>query len=64
MATQSPTKTGKRGRPRLKTIKARPSITLDQAVLKAGQKLAFQEGVSFSAWLNRLVRERIQTGAV
>ena len=49
----------KRGAPKKKVTKVRQNITINRAVLKAGQKLAFKSGISFSAWLEKLAREQL-----
>jgi len=51
----------KRGRPRVKITKARPSITMDATVLKTARKLACADGLALSTWLEQLVRGRIET---
>tara|TARA_B110000503_G_C7109554_1_gene397486 strand:+ start:778 stop:960 length:183 start_codon:yes stop_codon:yes gene_type:complete len=47
----------KRGAPKKKTLKVRQNISINPAVLKAGQKIAFDAGLSFSTWLEQLIRE-------
>lgn len=60
-ATATPTK--KRGRPTVKKLKARPSITMDDDVCSLARKLASRDGMSFSPWLEQLVRNRIKEEA-
>jgi len=48
----------KRGRPNGKIRKVRQNISIDSDVLKLGRKLAFQEGMAFSTWINRMILER------
>jgi len=60
--SKPPTPTsGKRGRPRAKITKTRQNISIDPPVLKAAQKMAFQDGLSLSGWIRQLIRERIET---
>jgi predicted HicB family RNase H-like nuclease len=47
------------GRPPTGITKSRPSITMDKKVEKAARKAASLEGVSFSSWVERAVRENI-----
>lgn len=66
MSKATKTPTGKRGRPRVKITKARQTITMEPAVLNAARKMAANDGLALSTWLNQLVRERavtIHTGA-
>jgi hypothetical protein len=49
----------KRGAPKKRVTKIRQNITINRAVLKAGQKLAFESGISFSSWLEQLAREKL-----
>jgi hypothetical protein len=60
MSKSSNTISAKRGRPRLKSLKTRQNISIDARVLKLGRKLAFGDGLSFSAMLEKMVRDRIQ----
>jgi len=52
----------KRGRPKVKTAKSRPSITMNADVFKTARKLACRDGLSFSAWIEQLVRGQLETG--
>jgi len=61
MSKATTTPKQKRGRPRVKIIKARPSITMDAGILKTARKLACAEGLALSTWLEQLVRGRIET---
>ena len=36
---------------------------MEPAVLKAARKLAFNEGLALSTWLNQLVRNHVQSKA-
>ena len=58
-ATKTPSQ--KRGRPRVKNLKARPSITMDAAIVKTARKLAMSEGLALSTWLEQLVRSKLET---
>jgi hypothetical protein len=49
--------TRKRGAPKKRVIKVRQNISINPAILKAGQKIAFASGLSFSTWLEQLIRE-------
>jgi len=53
----------RRGAPRKKITKVRQNISITPAILKAAQKLAFNEGLSLSSWLEQLVRGKIEGGA-
>jgi hypothetical protein len=60
MSKQANTPPAKRGRPRVKISKSRPSITMNTEVFKTARKLANKEGMSFSGWLEQLVRNQAQ----
>jgi hypothetical protein len=47
----------KRGAPKKKTLKVRRNISIHPTILKVGEKIAFDSGLSFSTWLEQLIRE-------
>lgn len=47
----------KRGAPKKRITKVRQNISINPAILKIGQKIAFNSGLSFSTWLEQLIRE-------
>ena len=47
----------KRGAPKKRVTKVRQNISINPEILKAGQKIAFDTGLSFSTWLEQMIRE-------
>ena len=58
-AAQQPALGKKRGAPKKKVLKSRVNISIDKSVHKIGKKLAWNDGIGFSTWLEKLVRENI-----
>ena len=54
---------GSRGAPKKKVTKIRTNISIDPAILKRGQKMAFDDGRSFSTWLEKMVRAKLEEAA-
>jgi hypothetical protein len=48
--------------PKMKGESVRVNISIDQVILRAGQKLALDQGISFSALISQLVRENQAKG--
>jgi hypothetical protein len=46
-----------RGAPKKKVLKVRRNISIHPTILKVGEKIAFDAGLSFSTWLEQLIRE-------
>ena len=59
-AKQTESPKPKRGAPKKKITKIRTNISINPAVLKSAQKLAFAGGVSLSTWLEQLVRGKLE----
>lgn len=47
------------GRPATGITKTKPSITMDKKIEKMARKAASLEGLSFSSWVERAVRENL-----
>jgi len=47
------------GRPATGNTKAKPGITIDLKVYKQAKKRAFASNMSFSAWVEKAVRETL-----
>lgn len=47
------------GRPATGITKTKPSITMDKKIEKMARKAATLEGLSFSSWVERSVRESL-----
>ena len=56
----STTTTAQRGAPRKKERKHRPSIVMDKDVWKRASAMAQADGVSLSAWLEKLTRAKLE----
>lgn len=63
MSTQDTPTPKKRGRNPVEIHKVRPSISLDPSVVDIGRRMAFDAGMSFSGWLEQLLREKTAEAA-
>ena len=59
MSAKQSTQKNKVGRPATGITKAKPSITMDEKLMKRARKAAFAEGVTFSNWVERAVRDNL-----
>ena len=59
-AKQASKRKGIIGAPKKKVTKVRTNISIDPAVLKRGQRMAFEDGRSFSTWLEQMVRAKLE----
>jgi hypothetical protein len=58
MRTAPTTPSQKGGRPKRKSPR---NITLDRKLAEKFKKIAFDEGISFSSYIERLMREKLET---
>ena len=50
----------RRGAPKKRVLKIRQNMTLAPEIVKAARKLAFNEGLSLSTWIEQLVRAKVR----
>jgi predicted HicB family RNase H-like nuclease len=60
MSTPTITPAKKRGRPTVKITRIRQNISVSPDVIKKAKKLAWDEGLSLSTWIEQMVRTRIE----